>query len=192
MHPSTTNTGRHTTRGSTYGTAYAVTRVRFVCMHMHNAHAHAHAVAHAHANMQHATCNMQHVHALVARALSSPKSVSLHRQSRHCLRPGRTRRSVATQDRRLVVAPLDDLAIALALLVVLHRVGALLVCRELRVPHVDDQHEARLIRLVVHRVLEGVVEEQHLALGPSARLAADDDLAVALRDNDAKVRAQPR
>ena len=44
----------------------------------------------------------------------------------------------------------------------------------------------------MHLVLEGVVEQQDLALGPPARLAAHDDLAVALGHHEPQVRTQPR
>ena len=51
---------------------------------------------------------------------------------------------------------------------------------------------ARLLRLVVYLMLEGVIKEYHLALDPPARLPAHGDLTVALRHDEAEVGSQPR
>ena len=58
-------------------------------------------------------------------------------------------------------------------------------------PHVDDQDDARLARVVPHLVLEGVVQDEHRALAPRARLAADADRAAGLRHPEPELEPQP-
>ena len=63
--------------------------------------------------------------------------------------------------------------------------------REMRIPHVDDQHDARPRAAVPGLVLVGVVEHDRLALAPGARLAADHQRAV-LGNDERQVADGPR
>eukprot|EP00326_Haptolina_ericina_P028624 CAMPEP_0181168610 /NCGR_PEP_ID=MMETSP1096-20121128/368_1 /TAXON_ID=156174 ORGANISM="Chrysochromulina ericina, Strain CCMP281" /NCGR_SAMPLE_ID=MMETSP1096 /ASSEMBLY_ACC=CAM_ASM_000453 /LENGTH=51 /DNA_ID=CAMNT_0023256003 /DNA_START=472 /DNA_END=624 /DNA_ORIENTATION=+ len=49
-------------------------------------------------------------------------------------------------------------------------------------PHVHYQHQPGFVRLVMDCMFKGIVEQHDLTFGPSACLAADDDLAISIRD----------
>ena len=58
-------------------------------------------------------------------------------------------------------------------------------------PDVDDQDEAVLLGVVPGLVLEVIVEHETAPLLPAPGLGADPDRAVAVRDDDPQVAAQP-
>ncbi len=67
-----------------------------------------------------------------------------------------------------------------------HRDGFTLRRRQVRVPDVDDQHDARARAAVPGLVLVGVVEYDRVAFAPFVLLAADDERAV-LRNDERQV-----
>lgn len=67
----------------------------------------------------------------------------------------------------LKVGAIPDGAIARGERLPEHRIALLVV--EVRVPHVDDQTEARFDRFIPYLVLKGVIEDRNLALDPLPR-----------------------